>query len=80
MASLGKSARYYRRNKTAREKKKRYDTKYHKTPSRKKYRAELNTARRRRKLKGNPKDLHHSKNGKLVLRSRKANRGDKSKK
>lgn len=36
-----KSAQYYSNNPEAREKKKAYDTKYHSTPARKKYRREL---------------------------------------
>jgi len=75
MASLSKSARYYRRNKKARDRKKIYDTKYHKTPKRRKYRSHLNTERRKRGLKGNPNDLSHKKNGDLILESRKSNRG-----
>jgi len=74
MAKLSKSARYYRKNKAAREVKKKYDTKYHSTTARKKYRAKLNRERRRRRLKGNPKDLSHTKDGKLILESRRKNR------
>lgn len=74
MSTLSKSALHYRRNKKSREKKKKYDTEYHKTTSRKKYRAKLNRERRRRNLKGNPNDLSHTKSGKLVLESKKKNR------
>lgn len=74
MARLSKSALYFRRNKAARDKKKEYDTKYHATEKRKKYRASLNRARRKRGLKGDPRDLSHTKSGKLVLESRKRNR------
>jgi hypothetical protein len=73
--ALSKSALHYRRNKKSRDKKKAYDTEYHATPERKKYRASLNKARRARGLKGNGKDLSHTKDGKLVLESRKRNRG-----
>ena len=72
--ALGKTARYYKANPEAREKKKEYDTKYHATPSRIKYRSALNKARRARKLKNNPKDLSHTKEGTLVLESKKRNR------
>lgn len=72
--ALGRSARYYRSNPEARAKKKAYDTEYHATPERKKYRAGLNRARRERNLKGNEKDLSHTKDGRLVLESRKRNR------
>lgn len=77
MSSLSKSARYYRRNKKARDKKKAYDTAYHSTPERRKYRSKLNTERRRRKLKGDPRDLSHTKKGgdHVVLESKSANRG-----
>lgn len=74
MRKLSKSARYYRDNAEAREKKKKYDTVYHATPERKKYRASLNRARRKRKLKGNPKDLSHTKTGNLVLENQGTNR------
>ena len=74
MSSLSKSALFYRRNKKAREKKKKYDTTYHKTPARRKYRSKLNIERRKRELKGDPRDLSHKKNGDLVLESKKANR------
>jgi hypothetical protein len=75
MASLSKSARFYRRNKKARDAKKKYDTAYHKTPARRKYRSKLNAERRKRGLKGSDKDLSHTKSGGLVLESKKANRG-----
>ena len=75
MPSLSKSARYYRRNKKARDKKDVYNTAYHKTPARRKYRANLNKARRKRGLKGDPRDLSHKKNGDLVLESKNSNRG-----
>jgi hypothetical protein len=73
--ALGRSARYYRSNPEARAKKQAYDTEYHATPERKKYRAGLNRARRERNLKGNGKDLSHTKDGRLVLESRRRNRG-----
>ena len=75
MASLSKSARYYRRNKSARDKKKAYDTTYHKTPERRKYRSDLNVERRRRGLRGDSRDLSHKKDGSLTLENRKSNRG-----
>lgn len=71
---LSKSARYYRNNPEARAKKKEYDTKYHSTTKRKKYRAALNKARKKRRLKGDPRDLSHTKDGRLVLENRSANR------
>jgi hypothetical protein len=74
MSSLSKSARYYRRNKKARDVKDKYNTKYHKAPARRKYRANLNKARRKRGLKGDPRDLSHKKDGTLVLEGKKSNR------
>ena len=74
MASLSKSARFYRRNKNARDHKKAYDTAYHKTPSRRKYMSELGIERRKRGLLGDPSDLSHTKSGKLVKENRKRNR------
>lgn len=75
MASLSKSARYYRRNKKARAKKDAYNTAYHATPERRKYRTNLNRARRKRGLKGDSRDLSHKKDGSLVLESKNSNRG-----
>lgn len=43
---MGKTAKYYAENPEAREKKKKYDKKYHSTEERKKYRAFLNKKRR----------------------------------
>lgn len=74
MATLSRSARYYRKNKKAREKKKAYDREFNRKPEQVKKRVELNRERRKRKLKGNPNDLSHTKNGKLVLESKRRNR------
>lgn len=75
MAAKSRSARYYASNPKARAKKKRYDTAYHSTPERKKYRAKLAKARRKRKMmgKGGP-DLSHTKRGALVRESASKNR------
>lgn len=71
---LSKTALYYRKNKRAREKKKAYDTKYHSSPSRRKYRAALNRERRKRGIYGKGgKDVSHTKKG-TVLESRHKNR------
>ena len=45
--SKGKTAKYYAKNKKARDKKKKYDKKYHSTEERKRYRAFLNKMRRK---------------------------------
>jgi len=52
--------------------------KYHDTPKRREYRAELAAGRRKKGMMGKGgKDLHHTKSGKLVKKSVKANRGRK---
>lgn len=74
--TLGKTAQYYRKNKDARDKKKSYDTKYHKTASRRKYRSELNKENRSRGTYGNGdgKDVSHTKGGRTVLEPMSKNR------
>lgn len=71
-----KSAKYYASNPKARAKKRAYDKKYHSSPERRKYRAELNAENRKRGTYGNKdnKDLSHTKGGKLVKESRSKNR------
>lgn len=70
-----KSAEYYRKNPEARRKKKAYDTKYHSTPERRKYRAELARERRKRGIMGKGgKDVSHTKGGGTKLESRSKNR------
>tara|TARA_R100000329_G_scaffold151023_2_gene145571 strand:+ start:335 stop:640 length:306 start_codon:yes stop_codon:yes gene_type:complete len=57
-------------------KKKAYDTKYHSTPARKRYRAALNKANRKAGTYGNgdKKDMSHTKSGRLVKESQSKNR------
>lgn len=50
---MGKTAKYYAENPEAKEKKKKYDKKYHSTTERKKYRAFLNRMRRKAGRYGN---------------------------
>ena len=69
-----KSARYYQENPDSREKKKAYDTKYHSTPERIKYRTELGKKNREMGKKGDGKDVSHTKNGGFVLESASKNR------
>jgi len=60
-----KSAKYYQENPEARENKKAYDTKYHSTPERKKYRAVLQAINRKKGTHGNldnKDEAHQSKN------------------
>ncbi len=77
-----KSAANYRKNPKSAAKKAAYDTKYHDTPERREYRAELSRERYKRKMhgKGGP-DLSHTKDGRLVKeapsRNRARNRGKK---
>ena len=75
MAAKSRTAKYYASNPKARAKKASYDTKYHSTPSRKKYRSELNAARKKRKIygRGGP-DMSHTKRGTLVRESASKNR------
>jgi hypothetical protein len=60
------------------EKKKEYDTNYHKSPKARKYRAELNKERRKRGIYGKGGgDLAHSKDGKsLSIQSASKNRAN----
>ena len=63
MAALSRSAKYYRRNKKAREKKKAYDKKLNSRPEQIKKRVESNRARRKAKASGknvNGKDFDHA--------------------
>jgi hypothetical protein len=76
-----RSARYYASNPEARDKKKKYDTKYHKTKKRRKYRSELNKYNRKNGTYGNGdgKDASH-KGGKIAgFESAKKNRGRREK-
>lgn len=78
-----KTAKFYAKNKKSRDKKKDYDTDYHKTKKRKKYRSLLNAANKKKKTYGNKdgKDMSHTKKGKLVKerqsKNRARNRGKK---
>ena len=70
-----KTAKYYRNNPDARQKKAAYDTEYHSTPRRKKYRRKLAKARRKAGIMGKGgKDMSHTKRGKLVIEDRSKNR------
>lgn len=77
-SELSTSAKYYRKNKKARDKKKKTDTKINARPEQKEKRSELVKERRKRGIYGKGgKDVSHTKNG-LKLKSVKANRGSKS--
>lgn len=72
----GKHPSYEGMSKEAIEKKQAYDKKYHATPERKRYRAELNKANRDAGTYGNGdgKDMSHTNKGSLVMERMKANR------
>jgi len=74
--ALSKSAIYFQNNPEARKKKNDYNTKYHSTSERKKYRVKLNKANRDAGTYGNGdgKDMSHTKSGKLVKESASTNR------
>ena len=79
--ALSKSAKYFRDNPEARKKKNEYNTKYHSTPERVKYRVKLNKANRDAGTYGNgdAKDMSHTKSGKLVKENESANRARQGK-
>ena len=75
MTAKSRTAKYYASNPEARAKKKKYDTVYHSSTERKKYRSELNAARKKRKIYGRGGgDMSHTKTGRLVRESVSANR------
>lgn len=80
----GKSAtaKYYQNNPEAREKKKEYDTEYHSTPARKKYRAVLQAINRKNGTHGNldGKDVAHTSKSKTISQAQSKNRADKKRK
>ncbi len=80
----GKSAtaKYYQNNPEAREKKKEYDTEYHSTPARKKYRSVLQAINRKNGTHGNldGKDVAHTSKTKTMSQSQSKNRADKKRK
>ena len=71
-----KSAKYFAANPEARKKKNEYNKEYHSSPSRIKYREELNEANRKSGTYGNKdgKDKSHTKKGKLVNEKASSNR------
>lgn len=80
----GKSAtaKYYQNNPEAREKKKEYDTEYHSTPARKKYRSVLQAINRKNGTHGNldDKDVAHTSKTKTMSQAQSKNRADKKRK
>jgi hypothetical protein len=77
IADPGSTAKYYRANGDAREKKNAYMRKYNKKPSRIRYRAKLNKARRDRGIYGKGGgDMSHDSKGRLSRQSLKINRAN----
>ena len=76
MKGKSASAIYFQNNPEARKKKNEYNTKYHSSPERKRYRVRLNKANREAGTYGNGdgKDMSHTKSGKLVKESQSTNR------
>tara|TARA_Y100000361_G_scaffold151637_1_gene169390 strand:+ start:482 stop:805 length:324 start_codon:yes stop_codon:yes gene_type:complete len=74
-----KSARYLQSNKKARDRKKKYDTKYHKTKKMRRYRALLNKINRKKGTYGNGDGLDeaHVSKTKTKQQDQSKNRGDK---
>ena len=68
---MGKTAKYYANNKKARDKKKKYDKKYHSTEERKKYRAFLNKMRRRAGRYGNGDGMDYDHGEKRFITAKK---------
>ena len=78
-SELGRTMRYYRKNKKAYDKNKSKAKEINKRPEQRKKRSELIKERRKRGIHGkyDGRDLSHTGKG-LVLKSQKANRGSSS--
>ena len=80
----GKSAtaKYYQNNPEAREKKKEYDTEYHSTPARRKYRSVLQAINRKNGTHANMdnRDVAHISKTKTISQAQSKNRADKKRK
>jgi hypothetical protein len=74
-----KTAKYYHENPEAREKKVKYDMKYHDTEERREYRRDLQRINRKNGTAGNHdgKDVAHVSKTKTISQSQSANRADK---
>ncbi len=74
---VSKTQHYYDTNPAAKAKKDAYNTKYHATPARKKYRADLDRERNAREKAGQNltgKDVSHTQGGGTTLEDSSANR------
>lgn len=67
-----KSAKYFAKNPEARKKKNQYNTEYHSSSERKKYRADLNKKTRAKRTPG--KDVSHKADGTTTREKRSTNR------
>tara|TARA_A100000171_G_C2113932_1_gene136691 strand:+ start:276 stop:590 length:315 start_codon:yes stop_codon:yes gene_type:complete len=78
--ALGRTARYYRKNKRARKKHRAYQAKYNKKKSSLRQRVRDNRENRKKGTYGNYDglDVSRKKHGKYVLESEKKNRGSKT--
>lgn len=70
-SGTSESSKYFASHPEAREKKNDYNTKYHDSSTRKKYRAELNAYNDKNKGSG---DASHTKDGKITRENRATNR------
>ena len=73
---ISKSKKYFDENPEAKEKKNKYNTKYHQTKERKKYRAFLNKVNRKKGTYGNGDELDYDHDEKRMM-SRSKNRSKK---
>jgi hypothetical protein len=74
---VGKSTHYYNTHPAAKAKKDAYNTEYHATPARRKYRADLDKNRRARERAGQDltgKDVSHTAGGGTTLEDSSTNR------
>jgi hypothetical protein len=77
--ALSKSAKYYRRNKKARERKKKTDTEINRRPEQVKKRVEANRARRQAKAKGKDvkgQDYDHATGGFVKTKTNRGRKGE----
>lgn len=77
--ALGKSAKYYRKNKSARKKKQKYDAELNKRPEQVQKRVESNRARRKAKAAGKNvkgKDYDHAVGGFVKTKTNRGRKGE----
>lgn len=74
---MRKTARYYANNPGAKRRKIEYDTEYHSTAERRRYRAGLVQKNREMGTKGDDMDVSHQKSGKVIFEKQSKNRARK---